>query len=183
MVTLITGGVRSGKSRYALELAERRAGQKSFLATAEALDEEMKVRIARHQAERGGDFSTVEESLYLARAVHEASERTELILIDCLTLWVNNLLFHFQASPDLVTNQIRSFLDAVRERKTEMILVTNEVGFGIIPDNVLSRRFLDQLGRMNQELAALADEVILMISGIPQVIKGASVDLPMDFPL
>lgn len=200
-ITLITGGVRSGKSRHALELAEARLpeglsgskpGQRnrelaearsvrrSFLATAQAFDEEMKVRIARHQAERGNSFLTREEPLYLSQAVAAASAETDLILIDCLTLWLNNLLYHFAGQPEQVKREIQSLIGMVGEKRTDMILVTNEIGMGVVPDNPLSRRFLEEQGRLNQELARLSDEVILMISGIPQVIKGARVDSKLD---
>ena len=179
-VTLITGGVRSGKSRYALDLAEARAVRKSFLATAQPFDEEMKVRIARHQAERGRDFLTREEPLHLSRAVAAASSETDLILIDCLTVWLNNLLHHFSGQPEQVRREIQSLLGMVGEKRTDMILVTNEIGLGVVPDNPLSRRFLEEQGKLNQELARLSDEVIFMVAGIPQIIKGARVDSKLD---
>ena len=179
MMTLITGGIRSGKSRQALKLAQDRATVKTFLATAEALDEEMKGRIARHRKERGQDFSTMEESIALGRAVRDAARRTDLILIDCLTLWINNLHHYFGENTGRIEEQILDFLGAVQQKPLDMILVTNEVGLGVVPDNPLSRRFLEDLGRLNQEMAAIADEVFFMVSGIPQVIKGAGIDVKM----
>ena len=162
---LITGGIRSGKSSFALDLArERCAGEKCFIATAEALDEEMRVRIKRHQEERGTDFYTVEEPLDLAGAVARAQEKFPLILIDCLTLWVNNLLFYQKASD--------TFLKTIEARQSDMIIVTNEIGLGVIPENPLARRFIDELGFLNRYVAQQSDEVYFMVSGIPQCIKG-----------
>lgn len=174
MLTLITGGVRSGKSRVALELARQTdiSGPKCFLATAEPLDQEMKARIAKHQEERANDFLTIEEPLYLANAMETAQKESSLLLVDCLTLWVNNLLYHFAAEPDVIQHEIRSFLEAVSLRKSEMIVVTNEIGLGLIPHDPLSRRYLDELGNLNQSLARLSDEVIFMVSGVPAWIKG-----------
>jgi len=171
-LTLITGGTRSGKSRYALELARERAGDraKCFLATAEPLDEEMKVRILRHREERGSDFITVEEPLRLSQAVLSAQEQFSFILIDCLTLWMSNLLSHL--SDEQMEHEVKSFLEVLSSRKTDLLFVTNETGWGVIPNNVLARRFVDELGSLNRKLAEISDEVILMVSGIPSMIKG-----------
>ncbi len=164
-LTLITGGIRSGKSNYALELArERCAGKKCFIATAEALDEEMKLRIKRHQEERGPDFHTIEEPLDLAGVVARAQENYPLILIDCLTLWVNNLLFHHKGPGPL--------LKTLEARQSDIIIVTNEIGLGVIPENPLARKFIDELGFLNRSLAQQCDEVYFMVAGIPQLIKG-----------
>ena len=174
MMTLITGGIRSGKSRHALELARQSTipEQKCFIATAEPLDGEMKVRIARHQEERGADFLTIEEPLHLASAIGSAQKNSGMILIDCLTLWINNLLYHFAGDPNRMNHEIKSFLDIVSQKKSEMIFVTNEVGLGIIPGHSLSRRYMDEIGNLNQSLARICDEVIFMVSGIPTTIKG-----------
>ena len=172
ILTLITGGTRSGKSRYALELARERAGDraKCFLATAEPLDEEMKVRILRHREERGSDFVTVEEPLQLAQTILRVQEQFSLVLVDCLTLWMNNLLSHL--SDEQMEHEVKSFLEVLSLRKTDLLLVTNETGLGVIPDNVLARRFVDELGDLNRKVAQISDEVILMVSGIPNTIKG-----------
>lgn len=171
-LTLITGGIRSGKSRYALELADARSKNlKGFVATAEALDDEMTLRIARHRAERGSSFSTVEEPLYLARAVRKAQDETELILIDCLTVWVNNLLYRFSSDSKLVREAIRAFAGVMAEKRTDAILITNETGLGVVPDNPTSRRFTEELGNLNQQIARMSDEVIFMVSGIPVNVK------------
>ena len=171
-LTLITGGVRSGKSRYALELARARGTAKCFLATAEALDEEMSMRIARHRAERGPDFFTLEEPLELAKAIERVQARYDLILIDCLTLWASNLILRFPNAPEQIASEIKSFLEAVSLKKSGFVCVTNEVGLGLIPDHSLGRQFIDTLGSLNQEMARLSDEVVLMVSGIPNSIKG-----------
>ena len=116
MLTLITGGIRSGKSAQALERARSFPGPKYFLATAEPLDEEMKLRITRHQAERGLEFLTIEEPVHLSSALKKIPQEQGLILIDCLTLWINNLLFHFENEPARVQNEIESFLEEIRQK-------------------------------------------------------------------
>lgn len=200
-VTLITGGIRSGKSRYALELARRRfQGPKVFLATAEAFDEEMKGRIANHQleraesndsaiasfrspgrtSERAKEFLTMEEPIHLSHALREAAEGAGFILVDCLTLWVNNLIYHFKADTLRIRNEIRLFVEILESRPASVILVTNEIGSGIIGENPLNRHFADQLGSLNQEIARLSDEVILMVSGIPQAVKGNEIHARLD---
>ncbi len=173
MLTLLTGGIRSGKSRYALDLAGQsgRPGPNYFLATAEPLDEEMKLRITRHQEERSGHFVTVEEPLFLGKAIQKAGGEAGIILVDCLTVWVGNLMHHFESQPPRVRDEIEAFLGAVSLRGADMIFVTNEVGLGLIPQNPLARRYTDELGKLNQELAKICDEVIFMVSGIPARIK------------
>lgn len=163
-VTLITGGSRSGKSRFALEKVSPYA-RKIFLATAVATDEEMKRRIEKHQRDRGSDFLTVEEPVHLGRVIHEKASLADVILVDCLTFWLNNL-FHYG-----VSNEIQDFLDVLKERPTALVLVTNEINMGVIPADTLTRRFVDQQGWLNQEVARRSDEVILMVSGIPQILK------------
>lgn len=174
MRVLVTGGVRSGKSRYALDLARQTEvpGPKCFLATAEPLDHEMKIRITRHQQERTGDFVTLEEPVHLARRVETAGKDSGLILVDCMTVWVGNLLHYFDGKPEQIGHEIETFLNSVREAKAGMIFVTNEVGLGVMPENALSRRYIDQLGILNQSLARMCDEVIFMVSGIPTKVKG-----------
>ena len=162
---LITGGSRSGKSRMALERS-RGFAKKVFVATAEALDEEMRVRIEKHRRERGPEFITVEEPLHLARAIR-ANRAADVLVIDCLTFWLNNLFHHLRDGE----NEIRDFLKALDERPTTLILVTNEIGMGVVPADPPSRRFVDRQGWLNQEVAHRADEVILMVSGIPQIVK------------
>lgn len=171
-LTLITGGIRSGKSRYALERARCFPdAKKCFIATAEVLDKEMKLRIARHREERGRDFFTLEEPLDLAGALQAAEQKYDLILIDCINLWISNLLLYFSDDAGQVEAKIESFLKVVQLHKKGIWLVTNEVGLGLVPDNVLARQFVDLLGNANQALARLSDDVILMVSGIPKSLK------------
>ena len=149
---LVGGGSRSGKSRWALERARKRGGRLVFIATAEALDEEMSIRIAKHRAERGPEFTTVEEPLELARALQSA--QADAIVVDCLTLWLAN-----------GQGDVEGAIAAAREQAAEVIFVTNEVGCGIVPDNAMAREFRDRAGFVNQRFAEAADEVYLMVFG------------------
>jgi adenosylcobinamide kinase/adenosylcobinamide-phosphate guanylyltransferase len=169
-VTLITGGSRSGKSSHALTLAET-FQRKLFIATAQALDAEMTTRIAKHKKERGMSFRTVEEPLDIAKTIRSAGNEYDIIVLDCLTVWLGNLQFHLQTIEDR-TVHVAQLLDVLDSPPCSIILVTNEVGMGIVPENDLARRFRDEAGYLNQQVARLADRVILMISGIPLVIKG-----------
>ncbi len=172
-LTLILGGIKSGKSRYALELARERQleGPIGFIATAEPFDEDMKTRIRRHQQERDSRFFTIEEPLYLSRAAADGWQKSPRLVADCLTLWLNNLLFHF-SDPEKIQNETAAFLQAAAERKGHLILVSNETGSGLVSENALSRRYIDALGNLNQQIARISDEVILMTAGIPRLIKG-----------
>ncbi len=172
-MSLVTGGIRSGKSRFALELAfgaSAPAGR-YFIATAEALDSEMRRRIERHQGERGAGFETVEEPLFLGRAIAKLSSEETVILVDCLTLWVNNLLFRFGTQPEKVEAEMESLLESVSSNPARLIFVTNEVGLGIMADNPLAREFADRLGMINQKIAGQSGDVILMTAGIAQYLK------------
>ena len=179
-ITLITGGMRSGKSGYALSLAHRIAGKKIFIATAQAFDESMSDRIKKHQEERGEEFTTVEEPIYLAQAASAVPE-SDVILIDCLTLWVNNLLHYFQEDAGKIRQQLDLFLDVLTNSPSQTIIVTNEVGLGVASENPLARAFVDELGSVNQRVARISSDVILMVAGLPQFIKGVSVYEPMDY--
>jgi adenosylcobinamide kinase / adenosylcobinamide-phosphate guanylyltransferase len=168
-LTLITGGGRSGKSAFALS---RALGYESrvFIATAQPIDDEMRSRIDRHKQEREGSFITIEEPLDLAAALGRIPFESKAALIDCLAVWVGNLMHH---RPSLEHELIDAFLAALEKPPADLIIVTNEVGMGIIPDNEMARRYRDLLGMVNQRVAVAAHEVILMVSGIPVVIKGA----------
>lgn len=168
-VTLITGGSRSGKSRFAREKMAP-FERKIFLATAVAIDPEMEKRIAKHRKERGGEYLTVEEPLHLAEAIREHAASADAILVDCLTFWLNNL-FHHLNSDEAIQKEIQNFLKLLDERPASLVLVTNEINMGVIPPDPLSRRFVDRHGWLNQEVARRSDEVVLMVSGIPQVLK------------
>jgi adenosylcobinamide kinase/adenosylcobinamide-phosphate guanylyltransferase len=169
-VTLVTGGARSGKSRHALALMEPYAN-KAFIATAEAVDEEMRDRIARHQAERAGSFITVEAPIHLGEAIRSLPADVEAATVDCLTVWLGNLMHHYAEDEDSLGAQVEGFLAALKEPPCDLVIVTNELGMGIVPDNALARRFRDLAGWLNQDVAALADDVLLAVSGIPVTLK------------
>ncbi|MGA3187492.1 MAG: bifunctional adenosylcobinamide kinase/adenosylcobinamide-phosphate guanylyltransferase [Bryobacteraceae bacterium] len=163
-VILIGGGARSGKSRYALEKARAIDGTRAFVATAQPFDKEMTTRIDRHRAERGAEFITIEEPLDLAAAV---AHPHDVILVDCLTLWLSNLMFA-DKNVDLET---RTLLAASQASAGTLIFVTNEVGAGIVPDNAIAREFRDRAGILNQRIAAIAHEVYWMVFGQPLRVK------------
>jgi adenosylcobinamide kinase/adenosylcobinamide-phosphate guanylyltransferase len=173
-ITFITGGCRSGKSRKALVQAEEISGRKKiFIATCMPLDDEMKERIDRHKKERDKSWRTVESSLELPDAINENSKEGDIILVDCLTLWINNLLMETE-DPDMIHQRIQKLILAIKEAKCSIILVSNEVGAGIVPENRLARQFRDLAGFANQKVAECADRVIWMVAGIPVVIKSKS---------
>lgn len=169
-VTLYTGGTRSGKSRLALTHAMRHP-RRAFIATAMAFDDEMRHRIATHQAERGDQFLTLEEPLDLAGAIRRVPPATDVVLIDCLTVWLGNLMYR-HGDDQRWYPEIDELLDVVRNPPLNLVLVTNEVGMGIVPENALSRWFRDTQGAMNQKVAAVADTVVLAVCGLPLVLKG-----------
>jgi adenosylcobinamide kinase/adenosylcobinamide-phosphate guanylyltransferase len=165
---LVIGGARSGKSSFALSKAGSFPGKKAYIATAEALDEEMKERIEKHRGERGKEWETFEEPIKMAGALKEMGSGYNAAVIDCLTLWLSNLLLGTEDPEE----EIEGFLSLLRERDhPPFFIVSNEVGMGIVPDNPLSRRFRDLAGRLNQKVAGIADEVYLVTAGIPLRIK------------
>jgi adenosylcobinamide kinase/adenosylcobinamide-phosphate guanylyltransferase len=167
-LTLVLGGARSGKSRYAENLIAASQPPWVFVATAEAGDAEMAERIALHRRRRGRDWQTIEAPHDLTAALANIAADAP-VLVDCLTLWLSNRML---ADSDLEVEIAR--LEAVLDgRRGPVVLVSNEVGFGIVPENALARRFRDLQGRLNQRLAARADRVILMVAGLPMVVKGA----------
>jgi adenosylcobinamide kinase / adenosylcobinamide-phosphate guanylyltransferase len=177
-ITLVTGGARSGKSRFALELALR-AAHPAFVATAEPLDGEMAERIRRHREERGGRCLTVEEPVDLAGALGRLPAATDTAVIDCLTLWLSNLLERRERRgiADLPADladlpAVGAFLAALAAPPSALVVVSNEVGMGIIPETPLGRRFTDLVGQLNQAVAARADRVVFMVSGLPLTLKG-----------
>jgi adenosylcobinamide kinase/adenosylcobinamide-phosphate guanylyltransferase len=179
-VSLITGGARSGKSAYALKLARVYASagapRRFFIATAQPTDLEMETRIAHHKEARGADFETIEEPLHLSETVRSLVGRADVVVLDCLTLWVSNLM-EAHGMGDLVgipahniglfLVEARGLADALRAAEFDSIVVTGEVGAGIVPENPIARQFRDLLGWTNQKIAEAADEVLLMVAGYP----------------
>ncbi len=168
-VTLVTGGSRSGKSSFALDLAEAK-DHKVFIATAEPLDDEMNERIDSHKKDRGDQFLTLEEPVKIWDTIRSVPEETDIILLDCLTVWMGNLQYHLNDS-EKEEAAIQKLITVLKEPPCEIVIVTNEVGMGIVPEHKLSRRFRDAAGRLNQLVAALAKKVVLVVSGIPMIIK------------
>ncbi len=164
-VTLVLGGARSGKSAY----AERLIGERPalYLATAQILDNEMAERIRQHQLRRGDQWETLEEPFNLAQALLKNTRSDRPILIDCLTLWLSNILL---AEQD-VKYEISLLIDALRQTHGPVILVANEVGLGIVPENALARAFRDYAGIVNQSVASVADRVVFMAAGLPLILK------------
>jgi adenosylcobinamide kinase/adenosylcobinamide-phosphate guanylyltransferase len=171
-IILILGGARSGKSRHAQEIGEPFKGRKLFVATAQALDEEMSKRIENHRKQRGARWETREEPVELVRVISEAQMKYDVILIDCLTLWISNLLMAHGEDRSGIENAIQSLIDSLKNAKTTTILVSNEVGLGIVPDNQVARSFRDLAGMLNQRVAQVADRVIFMVAGLPINVKG-----------
>ncbi|RQW88683.1 MAG: bifunctional adenosylcobinamide kinase/adenosylcobinamide-phosphate guanylyltransferase [Geobacter sp.] len=169
-ITFITGGARSGKSRLAEKLAEVFEEPLCYIATGEARDREMAERIATHRQRRGNAWRTVEEPLLVAEAIRAANGCYQAILVDCITLWITNLLFHHDAVEPVLA-EVRSLAKLFPALKTPIILVSNEVGMGIVPENALARSFRDLAGQANRILAEAADEVYMTISGIPLKLK------------
>jgi adenosylcobinamide kinase/adenosylcobinamide-phosphate guanylyltransferase len=170
-IWLITGGARSGKSAHALTLARAQSnGGQYFVATAEALDDEMSARIAHHRAARSSEIVTIEEPRELSPLLTSLEGQAQLVIVDCLTLWISNLM-GTGAADETTLSESRKLADVLAKASFSSIIVTDEVGAGIVPDNPVARRFRDLLGWTNQAVAAVADEVILMVAGYPIRVK------------
>lgn len=175
-ILYISGGSRSGKSRYAEQRAEAISGRRSYIATCPVIDDEMDARIALHRQQRAGKgWLTIEEPVQLASALRECRD-SDVVLVDCLTLWINNLLYHAeQQRQTLDETEIEALchevVDAARLGQRTTIFVTNELGMGLVPADKTSRLYRDLVGRCNQTLAALADEAVFVVSGCPLTLK------------
>ncbi|MCU1322711.1 MAG: Adenosylcobinamide-phosphate guanylyltransferase [Acidobacteriaceae bacterium] len=172
-VILVLGGVRSGKSRYAQQLAER-FGRVTFVATAERRDdEEMHRKIERHRADRPAHWTTVEEPIALGRVVQSSGDNSDAILIDCLTLFSANLMEAYGSNEAGLGACVEDLCRALKATSCKVILVSNEVGSGVVPAYALGRRFRDVVGEINQRVAVVADTVVLMVAGLPLPLKGS----------
>ncbi len=180
-IVLVTGGCRSGKSEYARRMGESLPGPRAYVATCPVLDDEMRARIEKHaRARADGGWETIEETVELARAIENAGGRGT-VLVDCLTLWINNLMYESERDGDGLTEELveslsRDLLAACSGRSGTVIFVTNEVGLGVVPDNVQARLYRDLVGRCNQIIAEGADELTLVCCGIPIHLKKGRVD-------
>ncbi len=168
--TLILGGARSGKSRYAEQQAEQTGLEVVYIATATAGDTEMAARIHRHQADRPAHWQTVEEPLALGDTLHANARHDRVLLVDCLTLWLSNLLG--SGDDRRYERETAALLNRLPTLPGQLIMVSNEVGQGIIPVGELNRHFVDEAGRLHQRIAAQADQVMLMVAGLPLQLKG-----------
>ncbi len=170
-VIFVTGGCRSGKSQFALDYANRHFHKKLYLATCEPLDEEMVRRIEHHKLRRGSDWQTVEEPIKIAEAIKQHGKDMEVILLDCMTLWFSNLLMRKKEDREIM-NELDKLIDTIRQAQSSFVIVSNEVGMGLVPGEPLGRRFRDLSGMANQKIAEAADRVVFMVSGIPIFMKG-----------
>jgi adenosylcobinamide kinase/adenosylcobinamide-phosphate guanylyltransferase len=171
----ITGGCRSGKSSFALAFADRHFKRKIFLATCQAKDSEMQQRVKEHQKARGPDWQTVEVPTALPEALTSNGSNTEVMVIDCLTLWVSNLLAQGLSQEEILTHT-DALTASIAHGSSSVVIVSNEVGTGIVPENRLAREFRDIAGLVNQKVAAFADTVVWVVAGIPVAVKGVLPD-------
>jgi adenosylcobinamide kinase/adenosylcobinamide-phosphate guanylyltransferase len=171
MVIFVTGGARSGKSDFAQDMAEKIEGKRVFVATAQAFDEEMEERIQKHQENRGARWDTLEEPIDIGGTIRSVLGQYKTILIDCLTVWMSNLLLEYPDQNEKISEIVDDFFSGLSESEETIIVVSNEVGMGIVPDNKLARHYRDQIGFLNQRMARRADEVYVLFSGIPVKIK------------
>ena len=166
-ITLLTGGARSGKSNQALKIVAN-AKQPGFIATAQALDEEMAARIAKHKAERSTDYQLIEEPIWIASAISNLAASCDYVLLDCLTLWLANLM---GVTEKEATQALDEFEKLLQNPPCNLVVVTNEIGLGLVPETAMGREFRDKMGRLNQDVANYANQVIFMVSGQPLTVK------------
>jgi len=166
-ITFIIGGARSGKSAFALNEANKIKGQKAYIATAQALDEEMRERVEKHKKQRGSEWDTYEEPVDVGSLIKNIHGKYDVVVLDCLTLWLSNLM----CSGNDVEKGIESLCSSLSTVHCSLFTVSNEVGLGIVPDNELARKFRDFAGILNQKVAGIADDVYLVTAGIPIKVK------------
>lgn len=170
MLQLILGGARSGKSRLAEQTAISMQLAVTYVATAQALDSEMQSRIAHHQNQRPAHWSLIEEPLFLAKTLQKIDRPNQIILVDCLTLWLTNLLL--LDDQNVQEFECEQLIDVLPKLQSEIILVSNETGLGVVPLGEISRRFVDEAGRLHQALGQIADKVMFCVAGFPMILKG-----------
>ena len=170
MLHFVLGGARSGKSRYAEQLAKNKQRPCAYIATADALDAEMQQRIAHHQQQRPAEWQLIEEPIFLADRLQKLDQPQQVVVVDCLTLWMNNLLLNDQA--DLQQQQCQQLLTVLPQLKADVILVSNETGLGVVPMGQLTRRFVDESGWLHQALGQICDHVTFCVAGFPMHLKG-----------
>ncbi len=168
---LILGGAKSGKSSFALNVCNSLDRERIFLATAQAFDQEMEERITHHQAERGSGWRTIEEPLKVAETIGSLDSKDTVILLDCLTLWLNNLYMEYGEDQETIDEAIENLARQLADIRGAVVVVSNEVGMGIVPDNQLSRTYRDTAGYINQRIARLSGKVVAVLAGIPLVLK------------
>lgn len=180
MIVLVTGGARSGKSAYAEKIAQKLGGNPSncyYLATGEAFDDEMKARIAKHRQSRGDSFVTVEEPVDLAEACRRLPASARVVLVDCLTTWLGNLAYRCEQEGSIDVERhpaLLAWLDFLDQAPCHVVMVSNELGMGLVPADPASRAFRDAQGRLNQGVAQRSDVVTFMVSGLPLAVKGTN---------
>lgn len=178
MIRLILGGARSGKSRLAEQLAQSFALDVTYIATAQAWDAEMQSRIEHHQNQRPTDWTVLEEPIYLADLLEKIDQPEQVILVDCLTLWMTNLLLNQDENSqdvhlaELQMQECKKLLKILPTLQAHIILVSNETGLGVVPMGEVSRKFVDESGRLHQQLGKIADQVIFCVAGFPMYLKG-----------
>ncbi|MDH5546579.1 MAG: bifunctional adenosylcobinamide kinase/adenosylcobinamide-phosphate guanylyltransferase [Gammaproteobacteria bacterium] len=168
---LILGGMRSGKSAYAQQCALQSGRTPVYIATAQGLDEEMQARIARHQQDRGADWQLIEEPLHLADALQRSDKVENCIVVDCLTLWMTNLLMQEEQGNCILEREVAHLFEVLPQMRSDILFVSNEVGFGVMPMGELTRKFCDEIGFLHQGLATVSQQVSLLVAGIPVKIK------------
>jgi adenosylcobinamide kinase/adenosylcobinamide-phosphate guanylyltransferase len=168
---LVLGGAKSGKSSFAMDICNSMNRKRVFLATAQALDQEMEERITRHQTERDSDWNTIEEPLKVAKKINSLDSKDTVILLDCLTLWLNNLYMEHGEDQEGINEAIENLARQLTDIQGAIVVVSNEVGMGIVPDNQLSRRYRDTAGFANQCIARLSGKVVAVVAGLPLVLK------------